>query len=109
MPLALEGSTGGGDSGGPIFVDFLDGNGPVVVGDLNGGFNPFGPLSEYGDVSIWARLANTPNALLLQRNGIAPAVIPEPSSFLFLGLLGICLGGVQYSRRKRLTASSVMK
>ena len=90
VALDLEGSTGGGDSGGPIIVDF--GNGPVIVGDLHGGFQPFFPpnqLSEYGDVSVWARLANQDNQTVLARNGIFPVAVPEPSCFLFLSLLGL--------------------
>lgn len=94
--LPLEGSTGAGDSGGPVIVDFNDGVGPVIVGDLNGGFNPFGAFSEYGDVSIWARLGNSVNQTLLASHGIVP--IPEPSAFLFLGFVGASLGAVRWFR-----------
>ena len=56
-PLALQASTGLGDSGGPLFADF---NGvSLVVGTLNGSASeiPGGNDSEYGDVSDWAALA----------------------------------------------------
>jgi len=82
VPLALEGTTARGDSGGPLLADF--GNGQRVVGILSGGFNGFGDLSEYGDVSIWAPLTDESSVTYLQSEGIGFAVIPEPSVALLL-------------------------
>lgn len=71
-PLTLEGTTGPGDSGGPIFAEF---NGvALIVGTLNGGANalPNGFDSEYGDVSDWAALRNAQNLAFLAGFGIVP-------------------------------------
>ena len=94
-PLAFEGTTAAGDSGGPLYVDLPEG--AVVVGVLNGGFNLFNNIAEYGDVSIWAPLSNQSNQRFLRSNGINP--IPEPSTLLLLG--GSLLGLLGYTRRKR--------
>src|SRR5262245_3307911 len=51
----LEGGTAGGDSGGPVFVQTAAGL--VQIGELHGGFNPVGFVSEYGDISAWTPLA----------------------------------------------------
>ena len=89
-PLALEGTTAGGDSGGPLLVDFGDGD--RLVGTLRGGFNTFGGLSEYGDVSIWTPVNTESNIAFLQSQGIA---VPEPGS------LAVLLGGVAMLIRRR--------
>lgn len=104
MPLALEGSTAGGDSGGPLFVDFGDGHGQVIVGTLNAGFNPFGDPSEYGDVSIWTRLANPTNQTLLANHGLS--AVPEPSSFC-LGMLLACFA-IGHRNRPKATVHRVV-
>ena len=67
-PLRLEGTTASGDSGGPLIADF--GFGPAIVGVLNGGFNPFGQESEYGDISIWASVRRQANVNFLTNNGL---------------------------------------
>jgi hypothetical protein len=74
--VALEGTTARGDSGGPIVADF--GFGPSIVGVLNGGFNPFGTESEYGDISIWASARRQANVNFLTNNGIT--VIDSPNT-----------------------------
>lgn len=71
IPLQLEGTTGPGDSGGPLFADF-DGV-TRMVGVLFGGFNDAGGFdSEYGDVSIWAALRNSENLSFLAGFGLLP-------------------------------------
>ena len=49
----LSGSTAGGDSGGPLFIQTAQGL--VQIGLVQGGANPFGSMiaSEYGDISDW--------------------------------------------------------
>ena len=87
--LALEGTTAGGDSGGPIVVN---GN---VVGVLNGGFSGAGgKKSEYGDRSIWAWSGEASNLSFLQANGVL--VIPEPSVAVLAAL-----GGLVFMGRRR--------
>lgn len=93
-PLALEGSTAGGDSVGPILVDF--GNGEEIVGVLSGGFDSTADNQYYGDVSIWAPINDTDNLAYLSGLGIVP--IPEPSAGL-LCLIG--LGALLLRRRVR--------
>lgn len=90
VPLALESSTAGGDSGGPLIV------GDLVVGVLNGGFpgTAGGKLSEYGDRSIWAPLFTASNQTFLTNAGVA---VPEPAGAL-LPLLALGIFGL---RRRR--------
>jgi hypothetical protein len=66
--LAFEGTTAGGDSGGPLTVDF--GAGEAIIGVLHGGFNNFGPDSEYGDISIWAPVNRAVNISWLESQGL---------------------------------------
>ena len=66
--LALEGTTAGGDSGGPLTVDF--GQGEVIVGVLHGGYNNFGIDSRYGDISIWAPINRPVNISYLESQGL---------------------------------------
>ena len=51
----LEGGTAPGDSGGPVFIQTAAGL--VQIGALQGGVNPVGNDSEYGDVSAWTPLS----------------------------------------------------
>jgi subtilase-type serine protease len=51
----LEGGTAPGDSGGPVFIQTAAGL--VQIGELQGGFNNFGPDGQYGDVSGWTPLS----------------------------------------------------
>ena len=77
-PLRLEGTTASGDSGGPLIADF--GFGPAIVGVLNGGFNPFGQESEYGDISIWAAVQRQANVNFLTNNGLSLVNNPPMNS-----------------------------
>jgi hypothetical protein len=85
FPLPLEGSTASGDSGGPLFADF--GQGPLLIGVLWGGYNPYGRDSAYGDISQWILLGMPETERF-----IASTVLftPEPS-FAILTLLSIVL------------------
>ena len=71
-PIAIEGTTGPGDSGGPLYVEF-DGV-SLIVGTLSGGINeiPGGIDSGYGDVSEWAALRNSQNLSFLAGFGVVP-------------------------------------
>jgi hypothetical protein len=69
-PLELEGTTASGDSGGPIFAHF--GDDALIVGVLNGGWNPYGFDSEYGDISQWAYVSSENNLAFLADHGITP-------------------------------------
>ena len=93
-PLDLEGATAPGDSGSPLYAEFA--NGRFIVGILDGGFNPFGAGSEYGDISIYAPVTSNLNWLASQ--GIHSAAVPEPSSF-GLGMAGLI--GLTWIRRRR--------
>ena len=72
-PLALEGTTAGGDSGGPIVVN--NQGQEVIVGVLNGGYNLFGDPAEYGDISIWASFLDSDNLAFLNGEGLLVAPI----------------------------------
>lgn len=73
-PLRLEGTTGPGDSGGPLFADF-DGV-TRLVGVLNGGANATGgDDSEYGDISEWAAIRSAENLGFLAGFGIVPIAV----------------------------------
>lgn len=99
IPLTLEASTAGGDSGGPLLVNE---NGTFkIVGVLNGGFpGAGGNLSEYGDRSIWASISQTENLAYLMGQDIA---VPEPSTYAALALGAVALGGC-LRRRARASA-----
>ncbi len=99
-PLALEGGTATGDSGGPLIVNH--GGEDVIVGILNAGFNPFGNASEYGDVSIWAAVNEASNLAFLAANGIT--VVPEPGAYALL----FSVGAMAWVIRKRRRAESVV-
>jgi len=78
-PLPLEGTTGAGDSGGPLFVDF--GAGTRLVGVLNGGFNPIGDDSEYGDQSAWVSITLATNQAFLSGQGLSLVEPVTPGDF----------------------------
>ena len=89
-PLALEGTTAGGDSGGPLVVNYLGQD--VIVGVLNGGYNPLEPdysYSEYGDVSIWSTFLDADNVAFLKGHGL---LVPEPSTCVLASLMVLALG-----------------
>jgi hypothetical protein len=94
VPLALEGTTAPGDSGGPLLVDF--GSGPRIIGVLSGGSSPIGDDMEYGDVSIYAPINNAVNIDYLATQGIA---VPEPSS-LALFAAGLAIAAHLRSRSR---------
>lgn len=78
----LEGATAGGDSGGPVLF-----NGKVT-GVLNGGFNPFGNVSEYGDRSIWAAVSEQSNMEFFIASGVAVPEPEETEALMAAGLAG---------------------
>lgn len=78
IPIPLEGTTGYGDSGGPLFAMF---NGrPFLVGVLSSGINPYGSESEYGDIANWVNLSRVANLSFLAEHGIVPYT-PQPGDF----------------------------
>jgi hypothetical protein len=82
QPLPLEGTTASGDSGGPLTVNF--GGVEAIVGVLDGGFNPFGRDSRYGDISIWAPVNLTRNRNFLIAQGLTVG-LPNAASGDFDG------------------------
>lgn len=93
VALALESSTAGGDSGGPLIA------GGMIVGVLNGGFPGTGaPLSQYGDRSVWAPLSTTSNIAFLNTAGVVLGVVPEPARVC---LLGIAFASIGLRRRRQ--------
>lgn len=87
VALALESSTAGGDSGGPLIANGL------IVGVLNGGFPGTGaPLSQYGDRSVWAPLYTPTNTSFLTNAGIALGAVPEPARVCLLALAFVGIG-----------------
>ena len=73
----LSGTTAGGDSGGPLWIQTAQGL--VQIGLVRGGANPVGKDSEYGDIGDW-----TPVNLFLNwiaQNDPLRQVTAAPSSF----------------------------
>ena len=81
-PLPYEGTTAGGDSGAPAFIDF--GQGLQLVGLSSWGVNPSGTnglySSQYGDLAAFASVTEASDWVY--------AVIPEP------GQAALLAGGV---------------
>lgn len=86
-PLNLEGATAAGDSGSPLYAEF--GGNRYIVGVLNGGFNPFGPDSRYGDISIYAPIGDSFNLDWLASQGIHS--VPEPGTMTFCLISSLAL------------------
>ncbi len=101
IPLTLEATTAGGDSGGPLLVQDQNGN-YLIVGVLNGGYQGAnsGGASDYGDRSIWASVAQSDNFNYLLGQGIA---VPEPSTY---ALLALSLTALVVFARRRATAAA---
>ena len=76
-PIALEGTTCYGDSGGPLYIQ-----GGGVVGVLSSGYNNYGDPCLYGDVSQWVSIANPLNLEFLASQGINISDVPEPPTLL---------------------------
>ncbi|MEI7869967.1 MAG: trypsin-like serine protease [Candidatus Methylumidiphilus sp.] len=72
-PIALEGTTCYGDSGGPLYIQ-----GGGVVGVLSSGYSNYGDPCLYGDVSQWVSIANPLNLEFLASQGINISDVPEP-------------------------------
>ncbi len=87
-PLTNEGTTAGGDSGGPLLV------GGRIVGVLTGGTTG---NSVYGDVSWWTGTLQWRNWILTNAPGAR--FVPEPSTIMLMtvGLIGM---GVRWYRRR---------
>lgn len=103
--LANEGTTAGGDSGGPLLVQR---NGEwVIAAVLSGGVGGQGlpQFSEYGDISFWTAIhSDAARQLVIDGGGVfyepGFAEIPLPASgALLLGALGM----VGMLRRRRTT------
>ena len=77
--ITLEGTTAGGDSGGPVLAHFGDES--LIVGVLNGGWNPYGWDSEYGDISEWAYIGNAANLAFLATHGVVPWIGFDDADF----------------------------
>lgn len=72
VPTPMEGTSGTGDSGGPLIA------GGRVVGILHGGSNPTDlGFSEYGDVSIYAGIFHEPNTAFLREQGVVVTGLGE--------------------------------
>lgn len=94
-PLALEGITDAGDSGGPMIV------GNSIVGTLYGGYNPFNFNSGrefYGDLAMYASVQLPENLEFLRQEGVSFFAVPLPST---LSLLSLSLVGLLWQTRRR--------
>ena len=91
VPVANEGTTAPGDSGGPLLV-----NG-VIVGVLSGGTTQF---STPGDISWWTGTTNL--RTFIARHAPGAVFVPEPSTYILVAL-GIAVVGLvnTYGQRRR--------
>ena len=69
-PLVYEGTTAPGDSGSPLLADFGYDKWRIA-GVLHGGYNDKGYDSWYGDVSVYASLANQKNIDFIVGQGLS--------------------------------------
>lgn len=95
--VADEGTTTGGDSGGPLLV--RRGGSWLIAGVLAGGTTEG---SIYGDISWWTGVGTEETRSFVSRNGgtYAEAAVPLPAAaVLMLGALGV-LGAVGAGRRR---------
>ncbi|MFZ4701542.1 MAG: trypsin-like serine protease, partial [Candidatus Methylumidiphilus sp.] len=96
-PIALEGTTCYGDSGGPLYIQ------GGVVGVLSSGYNNYADPCLYGDISQWVSIANPLNLEFLASQGINVSYVPEPPTLLMFlpGLLALrlCRNAVRRNRR----------
>jgi len=92
VALFTEGTTAGGDSGGPLFVD-MAGNW-LIAGVLSGGSSD----SSFGDISWWTGVAQY-RSEIESFGGVfqGVAAIPEPQTYLLM-LMG--LGAIGVARRR---------
>ena len=107
-PTDLEFMLGGGDSGAGMFLDFGDGNGPVLAGVNSFVFDRDGtpPYGFYGDGLGVARVSGYADWIFEQTGGAdgggiaavnAPAAVPEPASWLLIA----AAGAAGLARRRR--------
>ena len=90
VPLLNEATTAPGDSGGPLIVQAFGES--VVIAALSGGTTS---TSVYGDISWWTGIG--PYRSTLEAHGAVFAV-PEPSAFLYIGLIALVFVGRQKMR-----------
>ena len=97
-PLLREGTTAGGDSGGPLLVNF--GGNWLIAGVLSGGSDG---TSSFGDISWWTGVGNYRTQIeaaggVFFRN-ITDNTVPEPGSFA-LAALALFTAGALGKRRQ---------
>ena len=93
VPLAAEGTTAGGDSGGPLFFNLN--NAWYIGGVLSGGSDG---TSSAGDISWWTGVTAF-RAEIELAGGVFLSPIPEPSSYA-MALLGLVMLGALKKRRQ---------